>query len=562
MKRASQPNPIAPKRMCFESIANAQRLNHQSDMKLVFPDGRVIYLHTMVAQELFPNLSCEWLKQDAAHPWCRSLEVTSLDACVVQAVVDFAYTDELHKMSVAEAIAVLHAAHYFGAEHMVHRLCAWFVANMTKHDSVLVYENAAKLSEHWPNVAALRDSAMRLIGKNAHELNDAQFAQLVPELRYVITEEVVCDLALAYAERTGDFALLRNVNFGRLPALYRARQVYLITAEPALDLALSTHIIRTLNDPDSMRRRYCLSGTVVTVSERGWATAFCLATGVTYTLPSIFGTASDPDRSPAEPVVIDDDDEDETIDCDSGLAVAVVENKVLVSFVVRSGKRASYALECSELKWRFMGLTNHALHFSACAVLDHEVYLLGGSDQRPAVRPSPFDFVNSPKLVGSRFCEKRTPEGTWVDVWRLPHLAAMGAACVVDGKLIFLGGLNADGAIDEVVQFARDGTVRSIGTMRNDRFDFAAAAVGTKVFCVGGSGADRGSFEVFDTATGLPQRLADLPGGNRHYHTAFVHDGFVYAASAKNLERYSIETDTWENVTRSFPLGVASAFVP
>jgi len=547
--------------MCFESIANAQRLNQQSDMKLVFPDGRVIYTHTMVAQELFPNLSCEWLKQDAAQPWCRSLEVTSLDAGVVQAVVDFAYTDELPAMSVAEAIAVLHAAHYFGAEHMVQRLCAWFVERMTKHDSVLVYETAAKLSEHSPNVAALRDSAMRLIGKNAHELNDAQFAQLVPELRYVITEEVVCDLALAYAERTGDFALLRNVNFGRLPSLYRARQVSRLTAEPALDLALSTHIILTMSDPGSMRRRYCLSGTVVIVSESGWASAFCLATGVTYTLPPIFGTASDPDS--AEPVVIDDDDEAETIDCDSGLAVAVVANKVFVSFVVRSGKRASYALDCSELKWRFMGLTNHALHFSACAVLDNEVYLLGGSDQRPDRTPFDFEsFVNGLTLVGSRFCEKRTPEGTWVDVERIPHMAAKGAACVVDGKLIFLGGLNADGALDEVVQFARDGTVRSIGNMRNDRFDFAAAAAGTKVFCVGGSGGDRGSFEVFDTATGLWQRLADLSDGNRHYHTAFVHDGFVYAAAAKNLERYSIETDAWESVSRSFPLGVAAAFVP
>ena len=543
MKRASQASPCAPKRMCFESIANAQRLNKQSDMKLVFPDGRVIYLHTMVAQELFPNLSCAWLKHDAAQPWCRSLEVTSLDAGVAEVVVDFAYTDELPEMSVAEAIAVLHAAHYLGAEHMVHRLCAWLVAHMTKHDSVLVYETATKLFEHWPTVAALRDSAMRLIGTNAHELNDAQFAALVPELQYVIAEQVVCDLALAYAERTGDFALLRNVNFGRLPELYRARQVNRLTAEsePALDLALSTHIIRTLTDPGAMRRRYCLSGTVVTVNESGWASAFCLATGVTYTLPSIFATACDDDRcDDAETVVIDDDDEE---DRDNGLAVAVVANKVVVSFVVRSGKRASYALDLAESKWRFTGTTTNALHFSACAVLDNEVYLLGGSDQSHT----------------SRFCEKRTPEGTWVDAERLPYRATKGAACVVDDKLVFLGGLNADGALDDVVQISQDG-VRSIGKMRDDRFSFAAASAGTKVFCVGGG--DRGSFEVFDTATGQPQRLADSPDGNWHYHTAFVHDGFVYAASARNLERYSIETDTWENVTRSFPLGVAAAFVP
>ena len=537
MQRTCVSQP-APKRMCFASIANAQRLKQESDMKLVFPDGRAIWMHTMVAHEFFPGLSSAWLKQDEAQPWVRVLEVTSFDADVVRAVVDFAYTGEVPELAVADAVTLLHAAHYFGAEPMVHRLCAWLGAHMTKHDSVFVYESATRLCEHDPHLAALREAAMRLIGTNAHELNDAQLEALAADLRYVIAEQVVCDLALAYAERTGRLSLLRNVNFGRLPARYRESKLSKLVSDPALDLALSTHVIRTQNDPGAMRRRYCLSGTVVTVSESGWASAFCLATGVTYTLPPVFATAHDA----AEPVVIDDDDE--AVDCDAGLAVAYVARKVLVSLVVRSGKRAAYTLDLDEWKWRFVGVTQHALRFSACAVLDDEVHLLGGSDQSQTSRSS----------------EKRTPDGAWVDVERIPYRAAKAAACVVDGKLTFLGGLNADGALDEVVQLSANGTFRSLGKMRDDRFNFAVAAVGTKVFCVGGG--DHASFEVFDTATGEPRRLADSPEGNWRYHTAFSYDGFVYAASAKNLERYSIETDTWHNVSRSFPLGVAAVFVP
>ncbi len=159
----------------------------------------------------------------------------------------------------------------------------------------------------------------------------------------------------------------------------------------------------------------------------------------------------------------------------------------------------------------------------------------------------------------------------WVELPRLKHARAAGAAAVADGKIVVVGG-QRDGKLVEETEVFDGKSWTDAAKMPTPREHLAAASDGKNVYAVGGRelGSDRNTaaLERFDPSANAWKELADMPTPRGGLGAA-VTGGRLYAVGGeeptvalRTVEAFSISSGQW-SVAPSLPgarhgLGVAA----
>lgn len=200
-----------------------------------------------------------------------------------------------------------------------------------------------------------------------------------------------------------------------------------------------------------------------------------------------------------------------------------------------------------------------ALTHNGLVKVGHEAWIIGG---RIGDHPGPvtnkvwiFDLVNYQWRAG--------PE--------LPQPGGGGGAALVDNKIYWFGGVDADANCDVSSHFFYDLNNKSAGWqdisttagMPNPRNHFSTVVLDKKIYAIGGQfGHDRCPnfpaidtvlVHVFDPAKLTWKRLADLPFVQSHNEAGtFAHNGYIYSVggevSGHRVMRYDTLANAWTEV--------------
>jgi hypothetical protein len=540
-KLKAQPElcPAAGPYVCRNLVAalmNAARQNKESDLVLLVPerDGagqhEKVFMHRALARLMFREETCKTIKNVEA----RQAEITltdEFDKVVIEAVVEWLYTGALPSDLTCEtALPLLRAAEFYMQTSMLEPLCAWLAENMQPLEAVFVFDAADTLCECSRDrcLLDLRTEAMRVIARNLPDVLASgvfpKFPRIVKHLNLVPCEQAAFDVAKQIAE-SGSPEALEHVAFGKINKAVLSRNLAFIESAVAASPTLAAHFVSSLIRPSS-RREYSLAGAILAITADGAAFAFVPASEKMYHLAAIF-----PESETASAPAV----------CDAGLALAVVNGKILV-VVLNDCNRQVYAYDEGRASWVYQGETRwHSVTNSAAAVSpDGRLVLLGGEHDVDA----------------DKDCEVLSTEGKWEYFRPLPEARSGGCAGFVGTDLYYVAGQhNEDGPADEVfVSPDSEHQFVIAGRLNRPRWNFAAAFVENKIYCFGGDFLTlRFSCEVYDVTTNTSRMIADAPSDGANMHSAWHRDGSVYVVERTRLLKYSIAENAWEIVSDKFP---------
>lgn len=152
----------------------------------------------------------------------------------------------------------------------------------------------------------------------------------------------------------------------------------------------------------------------------------------------------------------------------------------------------------------------------------------------------------------------------WEDVAPLPEPRSSHDAVVLGDKLYVAGGWNLSGNADKpfwhtnalVLDLAHPQTGWKTFVQPFQRRALALAALGARVYCIGGMDSDNEpslAVDVYDTDSGQWSRGPDLPPGKYKGFgcSAVAQDGRIYVTAFKgDLLRLSLDGNSWEVVGR------------
>lgn len=182
------------------------------------------------------------------------------------------------------------------------------------------------------------------------------------------------------------------------------------------------------------------------------------------------------------------------------------------------------------------------------------IYRVGGMAAR---NPSGTKQDLYSTTVVQRFDPRR---GEWQDFVSLPAPRSSHDAVVVGDKIYVAGGWQLSGASSKavwpatalVLDLANPGAGWREFPQPFQRRALAMAALGTRIFCIGGMDSDNEStlaVDIYDTATGQWTKGPNLPAG-RHKGfscSAVAQDGRIYASAFKGeLLRLAPDERSWE----------------
>ncbi len=167
-------------------------------------------------------------------------------------------------------------------------------------------------------------------------------------------------------------------------------------------------------------------------------------------------------------------------------------------------------------------------------------------------------------LFSTTLVERFNPKrGQWEKFTELPAPRSSHDAVVVGNKLYIAGGWQLNGTNKTV--WPATALVLDLNHPRAgwseipqpfQRRALALAALGSRIFCIGGMDSDNEStlaVEIYDTATGQWTKGPDLPTGkNKGFScSAITQNGWIYASAFKgDLLRLSSDEKSWELVGR------------
>ena len=186
------------------------------------------------------------------------------------------------------------------------------------------------------------------------------------------------------------------------------------------------------------------------------------------------------------------------------------------------------------------------------------IYRIGGMAAR-----NPADAKQD--LYSTNLVQRFDPRsGKWEDFASLPAPRSSHDAVVLGNKIYVAGGWQLTGtgtkpawpASALVLDLSKPGVGWKEFAQPFQRRALALAALGTRIFCIGGMDSDDEAtlaVDIFDTATGEWKKGPELPAGKHRGFScsAVTQDGRVYASAFKGeLLRLATDEQSWELVTR------------
>ncbi len=214
--------------------------------------------------------------------------------------------------------------------------------------------------------------------------------------------------------------------------------------------------------------------------------------------------------------------------------------------------------------WSVIGKTSiaqgTAVTHNGVIVNGNEVWLLGGR------------VGNHPGAVTSKVWKFNLTTYAWTKGPKLPVPVAAGGAALVDNRIYWFGGLDANAKCDVANHYVYDldnpangwSDISSIAPMPIPRNHFATAVHDGLIYAIGGQfthggcGAgtpDTNLVHVFDPATNTWTQKASLPAIQSHIEpSTFVHKGAIYvvggATNGNKVYRYDPSNDIWDTVAQ------------
>jgi N-acetylneuraminic acid mutarotase len=247
---------------------------------------------------------------------------------------------------------------------------------------------------------------------------------------------------------------------------------------------------------------------------------------------------------------------------------AVTSDGWLYAFGGHKGERHEYSVEMVSGSFQRLKLSDGrawerlpaATPGQGQPLVAHEgsIYRIGGMAAR-----NPADAkqdLYSMALV-QRFDPKR---GSWEDCPPLPAIRSSHDAVVLGDKLYVAGGWQLTGGTNKpawpanalVLDLSRPGSAWREFPQPFQRRALALAALGSRVFCIGGMDSDNQptlAVDVYDTNSGQWSKGPDLPPGRFKGFScsAIAQDGRIYVTAFKgDLLRLSADGRSWEVVGR------------
>lgn len=245
---------------------------------------------------------------------------------------------------------------------------------------------------------------------------------------------------------------------------------------------------------------------------------------------------------------------------------AVTANGWLYVFGGHKGERHEYSAEMVSGSFHRMRLSEgrvwESLPSAAPAqglpLVTHDgyIYRIGGMAARNPVSAKQ-DLYSM--TVVQRFDPRRE---RWEETTPLPAPRSSHDAVVIGNKLYVAGGWQLTGGTNKAL-WPADALVLDLGNPRAGWREFpqpfqrralALAALGSRVYCIGGMNSDNQTtltVDIYDTSTGQWTKGPDLPAGKHKGFScsAIAQNGRIYASAFKgDLLRLSADEKSWEVV--------------
>ena len=194
----------------------------------------------------------------------------------------------------------------------------------------------------------------------------------------------------------------------------------------------------------------------------------------------------------------------------------------------------------------------------ATLVVDGKIYAMGGAEIKKFQAGQSFKRLPTVEMYDPI-------TDTWIQKADMPELRG-GDACVVDGKIYFIGGYSKKQARSEIVDVydPTTDTWARAKSMNHARSGAAISVVDGKIYVMGGTGWPQipnhpgpflSSAEVFDPKTDQWTEIIEMPTPKTG-HTASVINGKIYVIGGflwrngpfmylSTVEIYDPETDRW-----------------
>ena len=213
--------------------------------------------------------------------------------------------------------------------------------------------------------------------------------------------------------------------------------------------------------------------------------------------------------------------------------------------------------------WSFVGEANvgvgSAVTHNGTVLIDDNVWIIGGR------------IGSHPGKVSDEVWIYNITTGQWGQGPGLPNPVAGGGAAVVNNKIYWFGGLDAQARCDVGYHYVYDLNNQSQGwsdisataAMPSPRNHFSTVVLNGYIYAIGGqyghdqcptgSGLDTTLVHRFDPRTHSWERLNDLPNKQSHAEpSTFVHGGKIYTVGGKvrgnAVLRYNETHDSWDKV--------------
>jgi non-specific serine/threonine protein kinase len=229
------------------------------------------------------------------------------------------------------------------------------------------------------------------------------------------------------------------------------------------------------------------------------------------------------------------------------VAAAVVGGRAYVvgGLLANGASRRVEAFDPTDATWSRAPDLPIAIHHAMAAELNGSLVVMGGfaGDLGGAATDRVF-ILEDPAAADAR----------WREGPRLRRPRGAGAAVMVNGRVILVGGISSGGHVAPVEIF--DGrTWRDGAPIPSLRDHLAAATDGSIVYVAGGrrSGGHFGTFESYDPANDRWQKLAAMPTARSGLGGAVIGRAFVTVGGEgprifPEVEAYDLDAKTWRRL--------------
>lgn len=213
--------------------------------------------------------------------------------------------------------------------------------------------------------------------------------------------------------------------------------------------------------------------------------------------------------------------------------------------------------------WSFVGESNvgvgSAVTHNGTVLIGDNVWIIGGR------------IGSHPGKVSDEVWIYNLTSGQWSQGPGLPRPVAGGGAALVDNRIYWFGGLDAQARCDVGYHYVYDlnnpaqgwSDISATASMPSPRNHFSTVELDGLIYAIGGqyghdqcptgSGIDTTLVHRFDPQTLNWERLNDLPGKQSHAEPGtFVYAGKIYMVGGKikgnAVMRYNEEDDSWEKI--------------